>query len=185
MADTTRTNHSLAIFLFAVLFYALVYSINDALIKVLQDLPGAGLLRLSTGVKLLIVLLTGWVGSAAIAVFCFAWCVLVAFPDDYLLSAQVAAAGGLMPLLACQIFRRQLSSNLSGLTWQLLIQLSVVFAGLNGLARESLLFVHLGEGELASKVGTAFFNDLLSILLALYAFRFIIVRLDLPRPQSK
>lgn len=182
---TTRPHHSLAIFLFAVLFYALVYAINDALIKILHDLPGADVLRLSTGVKLLLVLLTGWVGSAAITVFCFAWCALVVFPDNYLLSAQIAVAGGLMPLLACQVFRRQLSANLSGLTWQLLVQLSVVFAGLNGVVRESLLFVHFGEGELAGKIGIAFFNDLLGILLALYAFRFIIVRLDLPRPQSK
>ncbi len=182
---TTRTNYSLGVFLFAILFYAVVYSINDALIESLQDVPGATLLRLSTGVKLLLVLLTGWIGSAAIALFCFAWSALVLFPDNYLLAAQVAAAGGLMPLLACLLFRRQLSANLSGLTWQLLVQLSVVFAALNGVAREGIVFLHLGEGELASKIGTAFVNDLLGILFALYAFRFIVVRMDLPKPHSK
>jgi len=182
---TTRMNHPLGVFLAAVLGYATVYALNDVLIRTLGDVPGADLLRLSTGVKLLLVLLTGWIGSAAIALFCFAWCALVLFPGNYSLAAQVAAAGGLMPLLACRIFRRQLSPDLSGLTWQLLFQLSVVFAALNGVAREGIVFLHLGEGELASKIGTAFVNDLLGILFALYAFRFIVVRMDLPRPHSK
>ncbi len=171
--------------MFAVLFYAVVFSINDALIQSLEDVPGAPLFRLSTGVKLLLVLLTGWIGSAAIALFCFVWCALVLFPDNYLLAAQVAAAGGLTPQLTALVFRRQLSNNLSGLTWQLLVLLSVVFAALNGIARESIMFLHLGEGELLDKIGTAFVNDLLGILLALYAFRFILVRMDLPRPRSK
>ncbi len=181
---TIRSNYSLGVFLFSVLFYALVYSVNDVLIQTLDDVPGAALLRLSTGVKLLLVLLTGWIGSAAIALFCFVWCALVLFPDNYLLAAQVAAAGGLMPQLACLIFRRQLSTNLSGLTWQLLVQLSVVFAALNGLTRESIMFLHLGEGDLASKIGTAFVNDLLGILFSLYAFRFFLMRMDLPKPHA-
>lgn len=181
----TRTDHPLSVFLFAVLVYSAVFSVNDLLIRTLQDVPGADLFRLSTGVKLLLVLLTGWIGSAAITVFCFVWCALVLFPDNYLLAAQVAAAGGLMPQLACQIFRRKLASNLSGLTWQVLAQLSVVFAALNGLVRESIVFMHLGEGELVSKVCTAFINDLLGIFFALYAFRYILIRVDLPKPQSK
>lgn len=185
MDSTTRTNHPLGIFLIAVLFYAAAYSLNDALIQSLRDMPGIDLFRLSTGVKLLLVLLTGWIGASAIALFCFVWCALVIFPDNYLLAAQVGAAGGLMPLLACQVFRRQLSSNLSGLTWQLLIQLSLVFAALNGLVRESIVFMHLREGDLAGKIGTAFVNDLLGILIALYTFRFILMRMDLPRPRSK
>ncbi len=182
---TTRIHYSLGVFLFVVLFYAAFYSINDVLIQSLKDVPGATLLRLSTGVKLLLVLLTGWIGSAAIALFCFVWCALMLFPDNYLLAAQVALAGGLLPQLACLMFRRQLSTNLSGLTWQLLVQLSIVFAALNGLARESIMFLHLGKGELAGKVVTAFVNDLLGTLFALYAFRFFLMRMDLPRPHSK
>ena len=185
MIYTTRPNHPLGIFLFAVLVYAATYSINDVLIKSLQGVPGVDLFRLSTGVKLLLVLLTGWIGSAAIALFCFMWCAMVLFPDNYLLAAQVAVAGGLMPLMACQMFRRRFASNLSGLTWQSLLQLSVVFAALNGLVRECIVYLHLGEGELAGKVGTACVNDLLGIIFALYAFRFILMRIDLPKPQPK
>ncbi len=184
MMYTTRMNHPLGVFLAAVLGYATVYALNDVLIRTLGDVPGADLLRLSTGVKLLLVLLTGWIGSAAIALFCFAWCALVLFPGNYALAAQVAAAGGLMPLLACRIFRRQLSSDLSGLTWQLLLQLSLVFAALNGLVRETIVFMHLHEGELASKVGSAFLSDLLGILFALYAFRFVLMRVELPAPPA-
>ncbi len=177
---TTRVNHSLSIFMGAAIFYAAFYSLNDAVIRNLSDLPGIDLFRLSSGVKLLLVLLTGWLGSAAIGAFCFIWCALFAFPDNYLLSAQIATAGGLVPLLACLAFRRQLLPDLSGLNWQRLFQLSFVFAAINSLVREVIVFLHLREGDLIENIGQTFVNDLLGIFFAMYAFRFVLVRLNLP-----
>ncbi len=85
-----------------------------------------------------------------------------------------------MPLLACLIFRRQLLPDLSGLNWQRLFQLSFVFAAINSLVREVIVFLHLREGDLIENIGQTFVNDLLGIFFALYAFRFVLIRLNLP-----
>ena len=70
MTQIKNITQSFGIFLVAVTFYGLFYSLNDALIQSFDELPGANLFRLSSGVKLLLVLLLGWLGSAAIAAFC-------------------------------------------------------------------------------------------------------------------
>ena len=64
MTRTKNITQSFGIFLVAVTFYGLFYSLNDALIQSFDELPGANLFRLSSGVKLVLVLL---LGSAAIA----------------------------------------------------------------------------------------------------------------------
>ncbi len=178
--DAERFEQPVTVFLIATLFYATFYVVNDTLIDRLDAVPGAYLFRLSSGIKLLLVLLLGWVGSAAIATFCFAWCALVMFPGNWLLSAEIAVSAGVMPLLACQVIQHRLLPDLSRLKWQQLFAATVVFATLNSLTRESILYLHLQHGDLVVNVLRTFFSDLLGIFTALYACRFLLLRLDLP-----
>jgi hypothetical protein len=167
----------LAVFLIATLFYATFYVVNDTLIERLDAVPGAYLFRLSSGIKLLLVLLIGWVGSAAIATFCFVWCVLILFPENWQLAAEIALSAGLMPLLACQVIQHRLLPDLSRLRWPQLFVAAAVFATLNSLTRESILYLHLQQGDLVQNVMRTFFSDLLGIFTALYACRFLLMRL--------
>ncbi len=149
MAQIKNITQSFGIFLIAVMFYGLFYSLNDALIQHFDELPGANLFRLSSGIKLLLVLLLGWLGSVAIACFCFAWTVLYIFPGSWVLSAEVAIAAGLVPLVVCHRFDYYLMPDLSGLTWQRLFMLSLVYACVNSVVR-------VGAGRCGSvRVGAA------------------------------
>lgn len=183
MAHTRKITQSIGIFALAAAFYGLFYSINDALIQSLNELPGAHLFRLSSGVKLILVLLLGWTGSAAIASFCFAWNAIYVYPDNSLLAVQVAVAAGLVPLLACRIFEHSMGANLSRLTWQRLFLLSLTYAALNSMVRGSILFWHAPPADLLNDLTRLFFTDLLGIFAALYTLRLILLNVTLPRPR--
>ena len=60
MTPTKHIIQSFGIFAAAITFYGLFYSLNDALIQSLDELPGASLFRLSSGIKLVLVLLLTW-----------------------------------------------------------------------------------------------------------------------------
>ncbi len=183
MAHTRKTTQSLGIFAVAAAFYGLFYSLNDALILSLDELPGAHLFRLSSGIKLILVLLLGWIGAASIATFCFVWTALYIFPGEYLLAAEVAAAAGLTPLLACRLFERSMGIDLIRLNWQRLFLLSLTYASLNAVVRESIVYWHAPSGELLANMTRMFCTDLLGVFAALYALHFILRLFELPRPR--
>lgn len=183
MTQTKNITQLFGIFVVAVTFYGLFYSLNDALIQSLDELPGADLFRLSSGIKLILALLLGWLGSAAIAAFCFAWTVLYIFPGDWVLSAEVAIAAGLVPLMVCQWFEQCLMPDLSGLNWQRLFQLSLCYATINSMVRASIVYLHLPSADLAQSVVRLLCADVLGIFTALYGLRLLLQHIDLPRPQ--
>ncbi len=181
MTRTKNITQSFGIFLVAVTFYGLFYSLNDALIQSFDELPGANLFRLSSGVKLVLVLLLGWLGSAAIAAFCFAWTVLYIFPGNWVLSAEVALAAGLVPLMVCHWFTYCLMPDLSGLTWQRLFMLSLVYACVNSVVRVAIVTLHQPTTDLALHMLRLFSTDVLGIFTALYALRLLLRNVELPR----
>lgn len=184
MTPTKHIIQSFGIFAAAITFYGLFYSLNDALIQSLDELPGASLFRLSSGIKLVLVLLLGWLGSAAIAVFCFVWTVLYIFPGDWLLSAEVAMAAGLVPLMVCHWFEQYVMPDLSGLNWQRLFTLSLCYAALNSVVRAAIVTLHQPSADLAQHMFRLFCTDVLGIFAALYALRLLLQHIDLSRPQS-
>lgn len=181
MTQTKKITQSFGIFLVAVTFYGLFYSLNDALIQSFDELPGASLFRLSSGIKLLLVLLLGWLGSAAIAAFCFAWSVVYIFPGNWMLSAEVAIAAGLVPLMVCHWFEHYLMPDLSGLTWQRLFMLSLVYACVNSVVRVTIVSLHQHTPDLMLNTLRLFSTDVLGIFTALYALRLLLRNVELPR----
>lgn len=183
MTQTKNLTQSFGIFVVAVAFYGLFYSLNDALIQSLDEVPGASLFRLSSGIKLLLVLLLGWLGSAAISAFCFVWTALYIFPDDWMLSAEVAIAAGLVPLMVCHWFEHYLMPDLSGLNWQRLFMLSLSYAALNSVVRACIVTLNQSSADLAQQMIRLFCTDVLGIFAVLYALRLLLLRVDLPRSQ--
>ncbi len=181
MTRTKNITQSFGIFFVAVTFYGLFYSLNDALIQSFNELPGANLFRLSSGIKLVLVLLLGWLGSAAIAAFCFVWTVLYIFPGNWVLSAEVAIAAGLVPLMVCHWFEYCLMPDLSGLTWQRLFMLSLVYACVNSVVRVAIVTLHQPTTDLALHMLRLFSTDVLGIFTALYALRLLLRNVELPR----
>ena len=183
MTQTKNLTQSFGIFFIAVVFYGLFYSLNDALIQSLDEIPGANLFRLSSGIKLMLVLLLGWLGSAAIAAFCFVWSALYVFPGHWLLSAEVAIAAGLVPLIVCRGFGQALMPDLSGLNWQRLFWLSLCYAALNSAVRASIICLNLPSEHMAQSMLSLFCADVLGIFTALYALRLLLQHIELPTPQ--
>ncbi len=120
---------------------------------------------------------------AAIAVFCFAWSALYVFPGHWLLSAEIAIAAGLVPLIVCQGFGQALMPDLSGLNWQRLFRLSLCYAALNSAVRSSIICLHLHSEHIVQSMLKHFCADVLGIFTALYALRLLLQHIELPTPQ--
>ena len=65
----------MSLFTFLVIGYGFLYFLNNALTDSLYVVPGAHLVHLPSGIKILMVLVAGLTGSLAIAVVGFLWLV--------------------------------------------------------------------------------------------------------------
>lgn len=152
-----------------VIGYTLIYFANNYLTSALYLVPGAHLIHIPSGIKILMVLVTGWVG--ALAIFCSAllWGLLVAFPEQYALVFLLSLGGAVLPYLVCQYFiqRFSLDDDLSNLTANAVFYIAIAYSIANSITIQSILYLHSPENNWANGIVVMFLGDVSGILIVI------------------
>jgi len=130
------------IFILVSLVYAVLYFLNNSLTGFLYLMPGAHLVHIPSGFKLLFVILARWSAALAIAFVSFLNAYFVMFQGDALLDLQLACVNGLAPLLTWLFFKHrfQLDENLGNITFRNILAMGIFFALLNSSMNQLVLF---------------------------------------------
>ena len=147
--------------------YGLFYFANNLSTEFLYLTPGAHLVHLPSGVKILMTLIAGPIGALAIFIVSNVWGVLVPFPGQYGLVFLLSLGSAGVPWLVCKICSEkfELHGDLSNLTIRALVTISLSYAILNSLVTQSILYLGGESLDLWSGIGVMVLGDLTGIML--------------------
>ncbi len=128
--------------LLVVVGYLLIHSINNALTGFLYLVPGAHLVHIPSGFKLLFVLVAGSLGAIGVVIASLIASVVYKFPGEYSLGLQLAMVNGLAPFLARRwaIDNYDMRDDLSHITVKQLLVMGLAFAFLNSGLNQAVLY---------------------------------------------
>jgi len=129
-------------FVFVLVVYLLIHFTNNYLTEFLYLLPGAHLVHIPSGFKLLFVLIAGWIGALGIGVAALIAALLYSFPGQYVLGLELAVVNGVAPFLAIRLLVQHFSmnENLIGISSKQLLVLGLVFSFLNSGLNQAVLY---------------------------------------------
>ena len=129
-------------FVFVLIVYLLIHFTNNYLTEFLYLLPGAHLVHIPSGFKLLFVLIAGWIGALGIGVAALIAALLYSFPSNYILGLELAVVNVVAPLLAIKLLvqRFSMNENLIGVSSKQLLVLGLVFSFLNSGLNQAVLY---------------------------------------------
>jgi hypothetical protein len=154
--------------------YGCFYFLNNYLTKDLYLAPAAHIVHLPSGVKMLMVLVSGTVGAIAIAIVGFAWGVVNSFSHNYILAFCLAIASAATPILSVALLNKifELTDDLSNLTFDKLFFLSLTYASLNSLLHQIVVYSYGEIKDWKNGFLVMFTGDIAGIFIVLYLFRF-------------
>ena len=170
-----RTFHEAKLLAMLTLGYGLFYFANNLCTDFLYLTPGAHLVHLPSGIKILMTLVAGPIGALAIFIVSSIWGLLFPFPGQLGLVFFLSVGSAGVPLLVCKICsdKFRLDGELSNLTLKSLLAISFSYAVLNSLVTQSILFIADDSLNLWSGIGVMFLGDLTGILLVVAISRWI------------
>ena len=156
--------------------YGSFYILNNYLTKGLYIAPGAHIIHLPSGVKMLLVLISGMLGSIAITIVAFSYGMLNSFSHNYALVLSLAILSGMIPLASLFLLNKflKLSNDLSNLNWEKLLLISLTFAILNSLSHQLVIYAYGESHDLFNGFLIMFTGDVTGIFIILYLFRFVL-----------
>ncbi|MBU3622717.1 hypothetical protein [Polynucleobacter sp. AP-Latsch-80-C2] len=147
--------------------YGLFYFANNLSTEFLYLTPGAHLVHLPSGIKILMTLIAGPIGALAIFIVSNVWGVLIPFPGQFGLVFLLSIGSAGVPWLVCKICAEKfrLHGDLSNLTIRALVSISLSYAILNSLVTQSILYLGGESPDLWGGIGVMVLGDLTGILL--------------------
>jgi hypothetical protein len=136
---------------------------------------GAHLIHVPSGVRMVIVLVAGFLGSVAIALASFPYAYWYLFNEDLLVATTVSITTGLIPLTTFFLVKRFIDwqSDFADLTLPKLVILAIAYAITNATIQQSIYHLF----DLAARPLNAwlvmFTGDILGIFIVLYLLRVI------------
>jgi hypothetical protein len=174
MAISETFKENLRAFIVISVAYAAIYFLNNALTGFLYVLPGAHLVHIPSGFKLLFVMIGRWGGAGAIGFVSFINAHFFISQANLPLDLALASASGLAPLLTWLFFkyRRGIDDYLGNLTYKNVLGMGIFFALLNSALHQLILFWsgtidNFAQGFLVMLVG-----DLSGLYLVLLMVKF-------------
>jgi hypothetical protein len=155
--------------------YGVFYFANNLCTDFLYLTPGAHLVHLPSGIKILMTLIAGPIGALAIFIVSNIWGVMYPFPGQFGLVFLLSIGSAGVPWLVCKICsdRFHLDGELSNLTLSSLLAISVSYSVLNSLVTQSIIYLAGQSQDLWSGVGVMFLGDVTGILLAVSLARWV------------
>jgi len=174
MSDVIKKEVQL--FTYLVIGYGTLYFLNNALTDALYVVPGAHIIHLPSGLKIFMVMVTGFTGALAIALVGFLWSSLYMFKENFPLTVLLALVSGLAPWLSLRLLRRkiQLKADLSDLNWKKLLAIVLVFALLNSTCLQLIVYAFGESDKLLNGIWVMLVGDITGIFIVIYSVRFLI-----------
>lgn len=155
--------------------YGIFYFANNLCTEFLYLTPGAHLVHLPSGIKILMTLIAGPIGAFAIFIVSNVWGVMYPFPGQFDLVFMLSIGSAGVPLLVCKICsdKFHLDGELSNLTLASLLAISSSYAVLNSLVTQSILYLSGHSQDLWGGIEVMFLGDITGILLMASLARWI------------
>lgn len=155
--------------------YGVFYFANNLCMDFLYLTPGAHLVHLPSGIKILMTLIAGPIGALAIFIVSNIWGVMYPFPGQFVLVFLLSIGSAGVPWLVCKICsdRFHLDGELSNLTLSSLFTISLSYAVLNSLVTQSIIYLAGQSQDLWSGLGVMFLGDVTGILLIVSMARWV------------
>lgn len=167
-------------FLLVVAGYLLIHFLNFSLTEFIYLVPGAHLVHIPSGFKLLFVLLAGWIGALGIGVATLVACIVYRFPLEYLLGLQLAVMSGLAPFISRRIVIDiyAMNEDLIYTSAKQLVILGLLFALLNSGLHQAVLYwngvsQNFLDGFLVSFIGDITGAYIVFLLLKMLSKKFV------------
>ena len=156
--------------------YGTLFFLNNALTEALYVVPGAHIVHLPSGLKIFMVMVTGFTGALAIALVGFLWSVLFMFKENYPLTLMLAVVSGLVPWLSVRMLSKkiQLKADLSDLNWKKLLAIVLVYALLNSTCLQLIVYAFGESTNLLNGIWVMLVGDITGIFIVIYSARFLI-----------
>ncbi len=164
------------LFTYLVIGYGTLFFLNNVLTEALYVVPGAHIVHLPSGLKIFMVMVTGFTGALAIALVGFLWSVLYMFKDNYPLTLMLATVSGLAPWLSLRLLSKkiQLKADLSDLNWKKLLAIVLSFALLNSTCLQLIVYTFGENTNLLNGIWVMLVGDITGIFIVIYGLRFLI-----------
>ena len=174
MTDALKKEAQL--FTYLVIGYGTLFFLNNALTEALYVVPGAHIVHLPSGLKIFMVMVTGFTGALAIALVGFIWSVLFMFKENYPLTLMLAVVSGLVPWLSVRMLSKkiQLKADLSDLNWKKLLAIVLVYALLNSTCLQLIVYAFGESTNLLNGIWVMLVGDITGIFIVIYSARFLI-----------
>ena len=167
-------------FILVVAGYLLIHFLNFSLTEFIYLVPGAHLVHIPSGFKLLFVLLVGWTGALGVAVATLVACIVYRFPLEYLLGLQLAVMSGLAPFISRRIVIDiyAMNEDLIYTSAKQLVILGLLFALLNSGLHQAVLYwngvsQNFLDGFLVSFIGDITGAYIVFLLLKMLSKKFV------------
>ena len=159
---------------FMVVGYGSFYFLNNYLTKGLYLATDTHIVHLQTGVKMLMVLVSGVLGSLAIAMVGFAYGVMHTTDGNYILALYLALASAVAPLISVMLLKNifDLTNELSSLNFEKILFLSLMFGSINSTIHQLIIYAYSEQIYSLNEMLTMFLGDMTGIFIVLYLFRF-------------
>jgi len=169
MQGGQRTHRPVTLFLGLTTFFALIYGVNNALTSFLLLVPGAHLVHIPSGFKLLLVLICGWTAALGIGLVSFVAGAFFSFEGLYLLSFELALVNAAAPLLTRRFFvdHFSLDATLVNLNWHRLLGVSLLYAALNSCMNQLVIYYNQVSTSLLDGLLVMWLGDITGILIVL------------------
>lgn len=162
-------------FLLLTCAFALVYAANNAATSSLRIVPGAHLVHIPSGIKLVMVLifeLTGALSIATVSLLAGLFFFFPTFPD---VSTELAIANALAPYLTLKLIMAGTSFDdwISTLTRRKLITMGLAFAALNSSLNQLVIYWNGLSNDMLSGLGVMFIGDITGVYITLSLLKLI------------
>ncbi|MFM7484162.1 MAG: hypothetical protein ACKO2S_07910 [Burkholderiaceae bacterium] len=165
--------------------YAAFNIANHHVTESLYFETGAHLIHVPSGVRMVIVLVAGGLGAAAIAIASFPYAYWYLFDQNLLVATTVSITAGLIPLVTFYLVKRviQWQNDFADLTLRKLVILAVTYALANATIHQTIYYLFVLAVRPFNAWLVMFTGDILGIFIVLYLLRIIakIIKARQPR----
>lgn len=160
-------------YLVLTLVFGTFYALNNVVTAPLLLAPGAHLVHLPSGFKLLLVLVFGMVGALSVFTVSLVAGLGFYFVGEMPLSIELAIANAIAPFLTVKFFLDQqlVQPDLSDLRLKVLALMGLLYAVLNSAMNQLLLFWNHAIQNMVDGLMIMFTGDVLGVILVLGLLR--------------